>query len=72
MLGIAGVISMESSVAAATVKGKEPLTLPTAAERFTLPAATALRVPLALMLATDPSEEAHATSPVRSCLLLSE
>jgi len=76
MLGFAGVIAMDTSVADVAVSVVDPEILPDAAVIVVEPAATEVASPLEpaalLMAATDSSEELQVTVVVRSCVVLSE
>ena len=76
MLGLAGVIAMDTSVAAVTVSVVDPDMLPDVAVIVVEPAATDVARPLEpaalLMVATPVVNEFQVTDVVRSCVVLSE
>ena len=76
MLGSAGVIEMDTSVAGVTVSAVDPDTLPDAASIVVKPADTVVARPLEhaalLMAATEKVDELHIAAAVRSCVVLSE
>jgi hypothetical protein len=76
MLGLVGVIAMETSVAGVTVSVAVPETLPDVAVIVVEPAATDVTLPLEpaalLMAATAAVDDFHITVVVRSCVVLSE
>lgn len=76
MLGLVGVIAMETSVAGVTVSVAVPETLPDVAVIVVEPAATDVTFPLEpaalLMAATAAVDDFHITVVVRSCVVLSE
>lgn len=74
MVGFAGVIAIDCKLGKpppelVTVKVVEPVTLPEVALIVALPAATALPMPLLLMVAMDWLEELHAADAVKSLVL---
>ena len=72
MLGFAGVIAMDCSVAAVIVSVVLPDTPADFAEMTDEPAATAVARPLAVIVATDVVLEAQVTDDVISCDVPSE
>jgi hypothetical protein len=76
ILGLPGVIAMETSVAAVTVNVVDPDILPDVAVIVVEPAATDVVKPLELaallMAATPVADEFQVTAVVRSCVVLSE
>jgi hypothetical protein len=76
MLGLVGVIAMDSSVAGVTVRVVDPDMLPDVAVIVVNPVAAAKADPLdpaaLLIVATPVSDELQVTAVVRSCVVLSE
>jgi len=76
MLGLVGVIAMDTSVAAVTVSVVDPDLLPDVAVIVVEPAVTDVAKPLEpaalLMVATPPADETQVTAVVRFCVVLSE
>ena len=76
MLGLVGVIAMETNVAGVTVSVVDPEMLPTVAVIVVVPAATAVASPLdpaaLLIVATPVLEELQVAEAVRFCVVLSE
>ena len=75
MLGVAGVTSMDTSVAAVTDNVVLPVTASLVADMLVLPTpavvARPFKAPALLTVATAPSEDAQVTCAVRSCVELS-
>jgi len=76
ILGLAGVIAIETSVAAVTVNVVDPEIAPDVAEMVVEPVATEVANPFEpaalLMVATDDADELHVTVVVRLCVEPSE
>jgi hypothetical protein len=76
MLGFAGLIEMDTSVAGVTVRPADPDMLPDAAVTVVEPVATAATKPLEpaalLTVATPTLDELQVTAAVRFCVVLSE
>jgi hypothetical protein len=76
MLGLEGVIAVETSVAGITVRLVDPETVPEAAVIIVEPKAIEVARPLdpaaLLIVATEGGDELHTTEPVRSCVVLLE
>ena len=76
MLGLLGVIAMDTSAAGVTVNVVDPEMLPEAAVIVVEPVAAAVADPLEpvalLIVATVRSAELHVAAVVRSCVVLSE
>ena len=76
MLGLVGVIAMETSVAVVMVSVVDPEMLPDVALIVVEPAATDVASPLdpaaLLIVATLVLEELQVTAPVKSCVVSSE
>ena len=75
MLGAGGVTSIDTKVAAVTVNVVLPVTVSLVADMLVLPTpavvARPFKAPALLTVATLPSDEAHVTCDVRSCVELS-
>ena len=76
MLGFAGLMARDTSVAVVTVRVVDAETPPTAAVIVVAPAAIAVALPLEpaalLMVATEVSDDVQLADVVRSCVLPSE
>jgi hypothetical protein len=75
MLGLGGVISMDTSVASVMVKDVVPEMLPDVAVIVAEPAATAVASPLepaALLIVAAEPDELQVTAPVTSCVVPSK
>ncbi len=72
MLGLAGVIARDTSVAGFTVSAVDPDILPDVALIVVVPAATAATKPELLIVAALVLDELQVTAGVRSCVVLSE
>jgi hypothetical protein len=76
MLGLVGVIAMDTSVAGVTVRVVDPDMLPDFAVIVVDPVATGVADPLEpaalLIVATSGLDELQVTAVVRSCVVLSE
>jgi hypothetical protein len=76
MLGVAGVIARDTSVAGVTVRVVDPDILPDVAKIVVEPTATDVANPLEpaalLMAATPAADEFQVTAVVRFCVVLSE
>jgi hypothetical protein len=72
MLGVGGVIAMETSVAAVTVSDIDPEIVPQVAEMLVEPVPTEVanpfELPALLMAATDGEDELQVTVVVRICV----
>jgi len=68
-VGLAGVMSMDTSVAAVTVNGVEPEAVPNVAVMVVVPRLTALASPVALIVATEVLLELHVTEAETSTLV---
>ena len=69
IVGFAGVTVMDVSVGVCTVSVVPPVTPPRVAEMVLVPAATPVARPAEVIVATPVLEEAHATCPVKFCVL---
>lgn len=69
MVGIAGVMAMETNVAGVTVKVDEPTVLAAAAVIVVWPVDALVASPLALAVATDGADELQVADVVRSSVL---
>ncbi len=76
MLGLVGVIAMDTSVAGVTVRAVDPDMLPDVAVIVVDPVATAVANPLEpaalLIVATPVLDELQVTAVVKFCVVLSE
>ena len=69
MVGIAGVMAIETNVAGVTVKVDEPTVLAAAAVIVVWPADALVASPLALAVATDGADELQVADVVKSSVL---